>query len=102
MELVEVLKQFGFPVAVVAAGFMALWRFSVWVGEHVLKPLVTSHVEMVKELNIFTVWNRQAHEAHLLLLHEIVAMQREHKRKLDETHEVISELAFPQNARPAQ
>lgn len=50
MDFVQLMREFGVPLAFLAALCTALWRAGRWVGVEVLKPLVDQHIAFLAEL----------------------------------------------------
>lgn len=47
-EIVDFIKNVGFPAAVLIFVGVAIWRVLVWVGNKIVLPIKDSHVELVK------------------------------------------------------
>ena len=70
MDWLEMLQRFGFPVCMVLVFIVGISRVSSWLGEHVLKPMVKSHIEFLDKIKSLL------SEQHLLMERQEKLMER--------------------------
>jgi len=50
MELIQIAKEFGIPVAFLVFICGAIWKISSWLGENVVKPMTERHIKFVDKI----------------------------------------------------
>jgi len=50
MDFVDLLKNFGFPVAALVALSIVGWRVALWVGNRIFIPIAEAHIEFITHL----------------------------------------------------
>jgi hypothetical protein len=92
METLEVIKNVGFPSAVLIFVGIALWRVLVWTGNKVVLPIKDAHVKLVESAQQTNETNAKTLEKMGQLLESNDSRDKATYALVVESHEMLKEM----------
>lgn len=88
-EVVEFIKNVGFPAAVLIFVGVALWRILIWTGNKIVLPIKDAHVELVKSAQQTNEVNSKTLDRMASLLESNDSRDKATYSLVVETHQIV-------------
>jgi hypothetical protein len=92
VEYLDIIKQIGFPSAVLVFVGIGLWRILVWVGNSIVIPIKDAHVKLVESAQKSNELNADTLQKMAKLLETNENRDQATYTLVVETHEIVKGL----------